>query len=116
MATLARAKPAATLGLGAVLSGVNPKNLAFNIATAVAIAQAELTTAATLLPIAVYVLLGSMGVLAPLVWYALARDSAMNTLTGWRSWLTANYGTMMAVVFVLFGVKLFSQGLGGLIG
>ncbi|HET7093691.1 MAG TPA: GAP family protein, partial [Thermomicrobiales bacterium] len=116
MTSLEKATPAAALGLGAVLAGVNPKNLAFTIAAAVAIAEARLTAGQQLIPVAVYALLGSVGVVAPVIWRALARERASATLASWRDWLTVNYGTVMAVIFIVFGVKLFTNGLGGLIG
>jgi hypothetical protein len=115
MATLENAAPLAALGLGAALSGVNPKNLAFTIAAGVAIAEAQLTPGANLVPMVVFALLASVGVAAPVVWRAVARESADKTLAEWRVWLTANYGVMMAVIFVFFGVKLAAQGLGGLL-
>jgi hypothetical protein len=114
--TLEKATPMAALGLGAVFSGLNPKNLAFTVAAALAIAQADLTMGAKLVPIAIYVLIASVGVAAPVIWYFVARESAIKTLTGWRGWLTTNYATMMAIVLFLFGVILFSRGVGGLIG
>ncbi|MGH2614549.1 MAG: GAP family protein, partial [Thermomicrobiales bacterium] len=55
MVTLEQATPTKALGLGALLSGLNPKNLAFTIAAGVAIAQAELTTGETLVPVTIYV-------------------------------------------------------------
>jgi threonine/homoserine/homoserine lactone efflux protein len=116
MVSLEKTTPLAALGIGAVLSSVNPKNLAFTISAAVAIAQADLTTAETLVPMAVYVLLASVGVVAPVIWFFVAQERAMESMTEWRTWLTANYATIMAIVLLLFGVKLFAQGLGGLIG
>jgi Sap-like sulfolipid-1-addressing protein len=116
MTSLEQATPAAALGLGAAMSGVNPKNLAFTIAAAVAIAEAHLTAGATLVPVVIFALVASSGVAAPVIWRAIAGERADKTLAGWRVWLTANYGAMMAVVFIVFGVKLLAQGLGGLIG
>lgn len=116
MATLEQANPLLALGLGAFLSGLNPKNLAFTLAAVVAIAQEGLTRQAKLLPVAVYILIASAGVAAPVIWYFVAQESAVRTLAEWRVWLTANYATMMAIVFLLFGVILVTQGLGGLAG
>jgi hypothetical protein len=115
MATLEQANPLPALGLGALTSGLNPKNLAFTIAAVVAIAQAELTTGEKLVPVALYVLLASVGVAAPVIWYFVAQESASATLAEWRIWLTANYATMMAIVFLVFGVTLAAQGLAGLL-
>lgn len=114
--SLEKASPLSALGLGVLLSGFNPKNLAFTIAAAVAIAEAQLAAGARLISVVFYALLASAGVAGPIVWRAIARDHADKTLAGWRIWLTVNYNTIMTVVFILFGVKLLAQGLGGLIG
>jgi hypothetical protein len=116
MAMLEQASPLVSLGLGALMSGLNPKNLAFTINAVVIIAQADLTTGQKVVPVIVFVLLASLGVATPLLWYAVAQESASATLAEWRIWLTANYATLMAIVFLLFGLILVSQGLGGLLG
>jgi hypothetical protein len=115
MGKIDTATPIAALGFGAVLSGVNPKNLAFVVAAVVAIAEADLTTGEILVPVAVYILLTSVGVATPVIWYAVAPASAGETLAGWRRWLMGNYATMMTIIFLLFGVILVTKGLGALI-
>ena len=116
MGALDRASPAAALRFGAFFSGPNPKNLAFMIAAAIAIAQGELAAGQKLIPIAIYVLLASLGVAAPLIWYAVAQRSAVARLAEWRDWLVGNYALLMTIVLLLFGVALFAEGLGALIG
>ncbi len=37
-----------------------------------------------------------------------------DVLDGWRAWLSTNNTAMMAVLFLVFGAVLFSQGLRGL--
>jgi len=114
--TLEQASPVKALGLGALFSGVNPKNLAFTVSAGVTIAQADLTAAASLVTAAAYVLIGSVGVAAPVVWYFVARASASATLARWHVWLMANYAVVMAIVLFLFGVILVTRGLGSLLG
>ena len=109
------ATPIAALGFGAVFSAVNPKNIAFVVAAVVAIAQADLTHREKLVPVAVYILLTSVGIATPVIWYAAAPASASETLAGWRRWLMGNYATMMTIIFLLFGVILVTKGLGALI-
>lgn len=113
---LERASPLMALGMGALLSGVNPKNLAFTVSASVAIAQAELPAGRNAVIVAIFVLLASVGVAVPVIWYAIAPESASRTLAGWRAWLTANYATLMAIVFLVFGVILSAKGLGDLFG
>lgn len=116
MASLEGAGPLAAFGLGAGLAALNPKNLAFVVTAAVAIAEAHLAPAPRLVPVAAFALFASVGVVGPTAWRLLAGDGAQPTLEAWRSWLAANYATMMTVVFLLFGTMLLSKGIGGLIG
>ena len=113
MARLKAASPLTAFGIGAILSGINPKNLAFTLSAAISIAQAELTVREQMIPFVLFVLLSSIGVAMPVIWWIIAPDTAAKKLAEAKSWLTANYATIMAAVFLLFGVKLFSQGLGG---
>jgi hypothetical protein len=41
-------------------------------------------------------------------------ERAAHVLDGWRVWLAAHNTAMMAVLFLVFGAVLFSQGLRGL--
>lgn len=114
MLRLDRTTPSAALGLGTMMSGVNPKNLAFNLVAVVAIAQAHLSTGAKLVQVAMYALLASAGVLAPVIWYFAFPETATKSLTRARAWL--NYPLIMAIVLFLFGFILASGGFGELIG
>jgi hypothetical protein len=116
MKTLEQASPPMALGLGAMLSGLNPKNLAFTVAAVLTIAQEDLTVGQKLIPVTLFVVLASVGVAAPVIWTLLAQERATVRLTGWRDWLTANYALIMAIVLLLFGVILVSKGAGRLIG
>ena len=49
-----------------------------------------------------------------MVAYLVGGDKAERMLEGWKAWLGENDAAVMAVLFVVFGVVLFSQGLGGL--
>ena len=115
MASVDKATPLVALGLGAFLSGLNPKNLLFDIAAGTAIASANLSTGEALVPFILYVLLASVSVAVPVIWYLLAQESASKTLNTWKDWLTVNNALVMAILLLVLGVKFFGQGLGGLI-
>lgn len=115
MASLNDASPLLALGMGALLGGVNPKNLALNVAAGLAIAQAGISLNGALLPGSVYILIASVSVAAPVLWYLIDQDRASHTLAGWRTWLIANNATVMAVLLLILGVKQLGQGLGGLL-
>jgi threonine/homoserine/homoserine lactone efflux protein len=115
MSSIAGMTPIKTLGLGAMLSGVYPKSLIFNIAAGSAIAQADLSFQKTTALVVVYVLCASVSVGAPVIWYLAAPSSAAERLEGWNTWLTANKVVIMTILLLVFGVLLLGQGVGGLI-
>jgi threonine/homoserine/homoserine lactone efflux protein len=111
MAGLDQLKPGGALGLGALLSGVNPKNAALTIAAAATIAGAGLDGGSQAVALAVFVLIGSLGVLAPLVVYLVAGENAARTLDTWKTWAATHNAAVMAVLFLVFGFKLVGDGI-----
>jgi len=104
------------VGLGALLSGVNPKNLALTLAAGVAIAAAGLGSTQTVVALAVFIVLASVSVAAPVILNLALGDKAAGTLNTWKAWLTQNNATVMTVLFIVFGMVLLGKGLGALIG
>jgi threonine/homoserine/homoserine lactone efflux protein len=114
MAALDTFGPGKSLGLGAALSGVNPKNLVLTIAAAASIAQAGLPGVQQVGVLAVFIVLGSVTVAAPLVIYLAMGAKAAGILEGWRTWLAGHNAAIMLVLFLVFGVLLVGQGIAGL--
>jgi hypothetical protein len=111
MASLDRLGPGGALGLGALLSAVNPKNGGLTIAAAATIAGAGLAGDEQAVVLAVFVLIGSLGVLAPLVVYLVAGENAARTLDAWKTWAADHNAAVMAVLFLIFGFKLVGDGI-----
>jgi hypothetical protein len=111
MAGLDRMGPGGAFGLGALLSAANPKNGGLTIAAAASIAGAGLAGGAQAVALAVFVLVGSAGVLAPLVLYLVAGEGAARTLESWRTWAGVHNAAIMAVLFLVFGLKLIGDGI-----
>jgi hypothetical protein len=103
-----------SLAVGALLSGVNPKNLMLNVSAAATIAQAGLSGAEQALALVVLVALGSLGIIAPVAVYFVMGDRAAQVLDGWKEWLSADNAVVMAVLFLVFGAVLVGKGIGGL--
>jgi hypothetical protein len=103
-----------SLGLGAALSGVNPKNLVLTVGAAVSIAQTGLPGGQQAGVLAVFIVLGSVTVAAPLVIYLAMGANAAGILDGSRTWLAGNNAAIMLVLFLVFGVLLVGQGIAGL--
>jgi threonine/homoserine/homoserine lactone efflux protein len=111
MASIDKLEPGGALGLGALLSAVNPKNAALTIAAAATIAGAGLPGGEQAVVLAVFVLIGSVGVLAPLVVYLFAGAGAARTLDSWKTWAATNNAAVLAVLFLVFGFKLVGDGI-----
>jgi len=102
------------LGLGLLLSGLKPKNLALSFAAATVIAEATLSAPESVAAALVYVGLGSATVAAPLVATVVLGDRAVPVLGRWRDRLVANNATIMSVLLLVFGAILVGKGVSGL--
>ncbi|QKG27178.1 GAP family protein [Actinomadura verrucosospora] len=111
MAAVDRMAPAKAFGLGALLSGLNPKNLALAVAAALAIAQAGLTTGGGIAAVLIFVILGSLTVAGPVLAALLFRDRVRPSLLAAKDWLIANNATVMFVVLLILGTVMLGKGI-----
>lgn len=79
MTGLDRLRPGPALGLGALAAAVNPKNAALTISAAASVAAAGLPGSQQAITLAVFVLVGSAGILAPLGIYLATGERAIKT-------------------------------------
>jgi threonine/homoserine/homoserine lactone efflux protein len=103
-----------SFGLGALLSGVNPKNLALTLAASASIAQAGLSGGGTTVAIIVFVVIGSITVAGPVLFYVIAPAKAAGPLESIKQFMSAHNAVIMMVVLLVLGAKLLGQGIGGL--
>ena len=106
--------PVKSLGAGALLSGLNPKNLLLAVAAAAAIAQTGISGGEQAVAYAVFAIIGTIGVAAPVVIYFLMGDRAPRLLGQIRAWMGHNNAVIMMVLCLIIGVKLIGDGIGGL--
>jgi threonine/homoserine/homoserine lactone efflux protein len=106
--------PAKSFGLAALLSGLNPKNLALNLAAMSAIAAAGLSTTYQAVALLFVVAVGSVSIAAPVVVYFAGGEKSAQVLGGWKVWLSQNNAPIMAVLLVVLGAVLVGQGVAGL--
>ena len=104
--------PGPALGVGALSAAVSPKNAALTISAAASVAAVGLPGGQQAITLAVFVLLGSMGILAPLVIYLTTGERAIKILDGWKTWASDHNEAIMAVLLLVFGVKLIGDGIG----
>lgn len=103
--------PGKAFMLGALLSGVNPKNLTLAVAAALAISQAGLGGGQTAVAVALFVVLGSLTVAGPVVAYLAMRERIQGPLLAAKDWLVRENATVMFVVLLVLGVVIIGKGI-----
>jgi len=101
-----------SLAVGAGVGAGNPKNIVVALGTAVAVSSAGLPVGQQVTVLAIYLVLASLGVAAPILAMLVLGDRAGTVLDGWKTWLTRNNTAMMAVIYLFFGVYLIGKFLG----
>ena len=101
------------LGAGVVLSAANPKNLLLAVAGATVIAQGGLSGGQEALSLVVFVLIGTIGVAAPVVLYFAMGARSRALLDGMRGWLMVHNAVIMAVLLIVIGAKILGDAISG---
>jgi hypothetical protein len=108
--------PGKALGLGLLLAGVNPKNLLLTVGAATALSQLGLGISDAVVSLIVFVVVGSLTIGLPVVYYLVGGDSARAALDDLKAWLTVHNDAVMTVLFLVFGVKLVADAIPPLTG
>jgi hypothetical protein len=111
MAGMDAIAPGKALGLGIVLSAANPKNLILVIGAATGLAQLGVSTGNAVVALIVFVVIGSLSVLGPVAYSFAGGEKAARSLDELKGWLAVNNAAVMAVLFLVFGAVLVSNGL-----
>jgi hypothetical protein len=111
MASIDSLTPVKAGGLGALLSGLNPKNLALSLAAGASLAQSGAAGGDAVAGLVAFIVVASLSIAVPVVSYLLGGQRAATVLDGWRGWLSTHNDAVMAVLFLVFGVVLIGQGL-----
>jgi hypothetical protein len=114
MAAIDQFNAGKALGLGFLLSAINPKNLLMCIGAGVAVAESGLDSGDDVVTIAVFTVLAASTVLVPVVGYLVAKERMRHPLDELKVWLQANNATVMAVLVLVIGVTLLGKGIGAL--
>jgi len=113
MAALDTFTPAKAAGAGALLSGLNPKNTLLAVAGAAAIAGTGIDAGQQAVAYAIFVLIATIGVGAPVVLALAMGDRSRKPLDELKDRMAANNAVIMAVLLLVIGVKLIGDGIGG---
>ena len=100
------------LGLGFLLSALNPKNLVLLAGAGVAIGPAGLDLGGAIVVITVFTLIAASTVLIPVIGYLLAADKLRAPLDALRGWLEKENAVIMTVLLLVIGVSMIGKGIG----
>ena len=111
MSSIDSLTPVRAGGLGALLSGLNPKNLVLSVAAGASLAQLGATGGEATAALVAFIIIAASSIAVPVVIYLFGGDRAAGVLDGWKSWLSTHNAAVMAVLFLVFGVVLVGEGL-----
>ena len=114
MAAIDSFTPVKALGLGFLLSAVNPKNLLMAAAAGVVIGSAGISIGGEIVAVAVFTVLAASTVAVPVIAYLVAKQKMRGPLDAMKAWLQAKNTTVMSVLILVIGVVLIGKGIGGL--
>jgi hypothetical protein len=114
MGTIDRFTPGQALGAGGAQAGANPKNLLLAVGGAAAIAQTGIAGGQQAAAYAVFAIIGTLGVAAPVVLYFAMGERSAALLGRLKDWMGHNNAVIMAVLCLVIGVKLLGDALSGL--
>jgi threonine/homoserine/homoserine lactone efflux protein len=103
--------PGKALGLGVLLAGVNPKNLILTIGATTGVAQLGISTGDAVVSLVVFVLIASVTIAGPVVYFLVGGEKAKTELDGMKGWLAAHNVAVMVTLFVVLGINLIAKGL-----
>ena len=105
---------AKSFGMGALLAAVNPKNFLMTVGAGAAIAQTGIAAGQQAATLAIFILIASIGVGAPVVIFFALGDRSVKVLAELKDWMSGNNAAIMAVLLLVIGAKLIGDGITGL--
>lgn len=103
-----------SLGVGAFLSGLNVKNLLLAVAAATAIAKTGVPAGQQAVAYAVFAVLATLTVAAPVAIYLSMGERSANLLGRLKGWMSRNNAVIMSVLCLVIGAKLIGDAISGL--
>lgn len=102
------------LGLGFLLSAVNPKNLIIAAGAGLIIGSGAVGVGGDAAAIALFTVIASSTVAIPVLAHLVAAERMTGPLESLRKWLQDNNATVMATMILVIGVVLVGKGVSGL--
>ncbi|MFG1622619.1 GAP family protein [Kribbella sp. NPDC049227] len=104
--------PVKGLGLGFLLSALNPKNLIMAAGAGIVIGGGNLSNGQTVVVIVVFTAIAACSVAVPVIAYLAAADRMAHPLESLRTWLVRENAVVMAVLLLVIGVVMIGKGIG----
>jgi threonine/homoserine/homoserine lactone efflux protein len=114
MQTIDTFRAGKSLGLGVLLSALNPKNLGLTLGAALIVAQAGLSVGEEIGVMAVFVAIASASILGPVAIYLIMGSKGKDLLDDLKTWMGVHNAAIMTVLFLVLGLKLVGDAIGGL--
>ena len=116
MTTIDKTTPVAAVGLAAVMSGANPKNLLLAVAGAAAIAGTGISGGEQAIAYLIFALIATLGVGIPVGIYFAMGTRSEALLAGLKDWMSAHNAVIMSVLCLVIAAKLIGDAITGLAG
>ncbi|MFG1931163.1 GAP family protein [Mycobacterium sp. NPDC048908] len=100
-----------SVGLGMVLSVVDPASISLGLLSGVDIAAARLPVPTAVIVACAFIVLATVTVTVPLAAYLVGGQAARDRLVGIKVWLETNEKAVMVVLFLLVGAMLIGRGI-----
>jgi Sap, sulfolipid-1-addressing protein len=111
MAGIEEFAPGKAAGFGLVMAGANPKNLLLAVGAGSAPALVGGSGTAVVVSLVVFVLVASLTIAGPVLYYLLGGQRAKTALDSVKGWLVMHNDAVMMVLFLVFGVDLIAKGI-----
>jgi threonine/homoserine/homoserine lactone efflux protein len=108
---LDQVSPRQAAGAGVALAALNPKNLLLGVVGAAAIARSGGSSGQQAVAYAVFVLIATIGVGAPVLIFLAMGERSRTLLDALRKWMARNNAVLVALLLVIVGVKLIGDGI-----
>jgi threonine/homoserine/homoserine lactone efflux protein len=105
---------AKAFAMGAALAAINPKNTLLTIGAGAAIAQTGIGVGEQAATLAIFILIATIGVGAPVAIFFALGDRSVKVLGELKDWMSSNNAAIMAVLLLVIGAKLLGDGITGL--